>query len=115
MTELRKPAALITFKDLQGREVRVPLFPPKMTVGKMTDNDLCLSRDPAVSRRHCEVRVQGSDLVLYDLGSSNGTYVNGQRLHPREIRILRNGDQLRLGKLVILVSYHHPGEELMLG
>ncbi|MCB9783942.1 MAG: FHA domain-containing protein [Candidatus Omnitrophica bacterium] len=80
MTELRKPAALITFKDLQGREVRVPLFPPKMTVGKMTDNDLCLSRDPAVSRRHCEVRVQGSDLVLYDLGSSNGTYVDGKRI-----------------------------------
>ncbi len=80
MGEPRRPAALITFKDLQGREVRVPLYPPQMTIGKTTDNDLCLSRDQAVSRRHCQIEVDGPSLVLTDLGSSNGTYVDGKRI-----------------------------------
>lgn len=80
MTAPRTPAALVTFKDLQGREVRVPLYPPRMTIGKSADNDLSLSKDQAASRRHCEIEVTPQGLVLSDLGSSNGTYVDGRRI-----------------------------------
>ncbi|MAU10419.1 MAG: hypothetical protein CL607_11395 [Anaerolineaceae bacterium] len=107
-------------------ELRPQLRNHELVLGRSTDNspmapDIDLSAlgaaEAGVSRLHVALRyhVDDSALQLYDLGSSNGTFVNGQRLHPREIRILRNGDQLRLGKLVILVSYHHPGEELMMG
>ncbi|MCA9881877.1 MAG: FHA domain-containing protein [Anaerolineae bacterium] len=106
-------------------ELRPQLRNHELVVGRKTDNspmapDIDLSNlgasEAGVSRLHVALRYEGEDsaLQIYDLGSSNGTFVNGQRLHPREVRILRNGDQLRLGKLVVLVSYQHPGEELMM-
>ncbi|QPC82518.1 FHA domain-containing protein [Phototrophicus methaneseepsis] len=107
-------------------ELRPQLRNHELVLGRSTSNspmspDVDLTSTGAaeagVSRLHVAVRYEPQDsaLQIYDLGSANGTFVNGQRLHPREVRILRNGDQLRLGKLVIYVSYHHPGEELILG
>lgn len=67
-----------------------------------------------VSRLHLAIIYdnEAQALQVYDLGSSNGSYVNGQKLNPREKRILRNGDELRLGRLVMRVRYYHPGEEI---
>lgn len=64
-----------------------------------------------VSRQHVAIEYDhnGSAIQIHDLGSANGTYVNGQRLHPKEVRILRNGDELRLGRLIVMVKYRHPG------
>ncbi len=51
-----------------------------------------------VSRRHAEI-VQQSDLwFLQDLNSTNGTYINNQRVAPQSRQPLRSGDQIRLGK-----------------
>jgi pSer/pThr/pTyr-binding forkhead associated (FHA) protein len=47
-------------------------------------------------------------VVIVDLDSVNHTYINGQRLHPKEVRVLRDGDELRLGKLSIKVTFKHP-------
>jgi FHA domain len=58
-----------------------------------------------VSRLHAEIRRQDDTLVLVDLQSSNHSYVNGQCLHPHEVRALRPGDEIRLGKLVMKVSF----------
>lgn len=62
-----------------------------------------------VSRLHLTIRfeVATHTLSVFDLGSSNGSYINGQRLHPHEVRVLRDGDELRLGKLVISVRFKH--------
>lgn len=62
-----------------------------------------------VSRLHLTVRYQAryNTLSVFDLGSANGTYINGQRLHPQEVRVLRNGDELRLGRLVMNVIFLH--------
>ncbi len=62
-----------------------------------------------VSRLHLSIRYQHkhNTLSLFDLGSANGSYINGQRLHPHEVRVLRHGDELRLGKLVLRVAYRH--------
>ncbi len=62
-----------------------------------------------VSRLHLSVRYQPKyhTLSIFDLGSANGSYINGQRLHPHEVRVLRHGDELRLGRLMLTVAYRH--------
>jgi hypothetical protein len=57
-----------------------------------------------VSRRHLMITKEGNLLKVTDLGSTNGTYLNGVRLQPRQPRLLRTGDRLSLGQLVIRVS-----------
>jgi hypothetical protein len=63
-----------------------------------------------VSRLHLSLRYDPDHrtINILDMGSANGSYINGQRLHPHEIRILRHGDELRLGKLVLNVSFVRP-------
>ena len=62
--------------------------------------------EQGVSRRHAAiVRREGGALSLVDLGSDNGTYLNGQRLIPNQPRILRDGDEVRLGYLVLNIKF----------
>ncbi|NLX08317.1 MAG: FHA domain-containing protein [Chloroflexi bacterium] len=58
-----------------------------------------------ISRLHAGLKRQGDALVLTDLGSLNHTYINGQRLLPHEVRVLRDGDELRFGKLAVRVYF----------
>jgi FHA domain-containing protein len=60
-----------------------------------------------VSRLHLNIRYddRSRTISVSDMGSANGSYINGQRLHPHEVRVLRDHDELRLGKLVLLVSF----------
>ena len=62
--------------------------------------------EQGVSRRHAAiVRKEGGSLQIVDKGSPNGTFLNGQRLVAHQPRILRDGDELRLGKLVLSVHF----------
>ena len=54
--------------------------------------------DPEVSRRHATIREQGGSLAIEDLGSTNGTFVNDQRISV--VTVLRAGDVVRLGNTV---------------
>jgi hypothetical protein len=67
-----------------------------------------------VSRLHLTIRYDESDNVLkvYDLGSTNGTFINARKLHPREVRVLRNGDDIKLGRLIMNSVFFHPGDEI---
>lgn len=58
----------------------------------------------SVSRRHAGIFRQGKDVVVADLGSVNGTFVNGKRLDPYLPETLKDSDLLQLGKLLIEVS-----------
>jgi hypothetical protein len=62
-----------------------------------------------VSRLHLTLRYDAGHrtVSLLDNGSINGTYINGQRLHPHEVRVLRDADEIRLGRLVLLVFFRH--------
>ena len=65
------------------------------TIGLDPANDIVL-KDRIVSRRHASLTVRrGGDCFIKDLGSSNGTYVNGERLDARE-RFLHNGDKVSI-------------------
>lgn len=61
-----------------------------------------------VSRVHAAIRRNKGSLVLTDLGSKNGTFINGQRLLPEEIRVLRDGDELRVAHLTMKIFFHNP-------
>ncbi len=52
-----------------------------------------------VSRLHAALRRQGTTLVLTDMGSLNSTYINGQRVHAHEVRVIQDGDELQFGRL----------------
>lgn len=54
--------------------------------------------DPDVSRRHAEIQIVGAVLSIQDLGSTNGTFVNGERID--QPRSLRDGDEVRIGAVV---------------
>jgi hypothetical protein len=61
--------------------------------------------EKGISRAHAAVRRGEDTLTLVDLGSVNGTYLNGQRLAPNQPRVLRDGDEIRLGQLVIHIYF----------
>ena len=74
-----------------GRRVEIGETP--LVVGRMPECDVALS-DPNVSRRHAEVRRQGTGFVVVDLGSTNGTRVNGAQVKER---LLNNADEITVG------------------
>lgn len=73
----------------------------------LPDVDLSMydALDKGVSRIHLALSRDHDTVVVTDLGSANYTYLNGQRLLAHEPRILRDNDELRLGRLVIRVSF----------
>lgn len=66
----------------------------RITLGRRADNDVCLPH-PAVSGEHAAVVTLLADSFLEDLGSTNGTYVNGQLVQKH---FLRDGDMIELGR-----------------
>jgi hypothetical protein len=60
-----------------------------------------------VSRLHASLRRRDDMLTLEDLNSRNFTFINGQRLHPHEVRVVKDGDEIRLGKLTMKIVFKH--------
>lgn len=80
----------------------------EFTMGRVSENqpimpDIDLSPfkafDNGVSRLHAVIRNNAGNIVIMDLGSSNGTYINGMRIVPNIEQPLRHGDIVALGKL----------------
>jgi FHA domain-containing protein len=71
---------------------------PLIILGRGTDCDLRLV-DPGVSRHHAEIRVEDDEVVLVDLGSTNGTFVNGQ---PVRRITLTDGTRVTLGRTTLV-------------
>jgi hypothetical protein len=70
-----------------------------ITIGRDITNDIVIN-DPEVSRHHCRLTQGGGGYTVEDLGSTNGTFVNGQRLTGA--RPLSHGDTLGMGETVTL-------------
>lgn len=69
------------------------------------DLDQFNGTEKGVSRRHATIIRKDGSLNIVDAGSHNGTYLNGQRLIAHQPRILRDGDDIRLGFLVLRVKF----------
>ena len=89
------------------REITIDRFPIELgrgiAVGVRID-------DRWLSRRHCELSSDGDSIVARDLGSSHGTYVNGQRLTAAVI--LEEGDELQIGLSHFIVEYQEERAKL---
>ena len=68
-----------------------------VTIGRMPDSVMTLE-DPNVSRNHAEIRPSGGGFVLADLGSTNGTKINGVKVSER---VLQDGDELTFGSTTL--------------
>src|SRR6266850_2963683 len=77
----------------------VPLPPGEFVVGRDEAADLSFS-DDALSRRHCMVTFEEGEYRLQDCGSTNGTTLNGDRLHGK--RALRHGDRIGIGDTALV-------------
>ncbi len=63
------------------------------------------AQEKGVSRRHVTIMIEDETIKVMDMGSANCTFMNGQKLIPNQARILRDGDELRLGRLVMRVNF----------
>jgi pSer/pThr/pTyr-binding forkhead associated (FHA) protein len=72
-----------------------PAGPVPLTIGRAKDNDVVLAGDEFASAHHARIESQRDGVWVLDLGSTNGTFVNGARLDGR--RLLREGDLVQIG------------------
>ncbi|MBI2569136.1 MAG: FHA domain-containing protein [Candidatus Schekmanbacteria bacterium] len=79
------------------------LVKQELTIGREAGNEIVLPHRE-VSRKHCVVRVVGEMLSLEDLGSSNGTQINGKLAPAQGVQRLGEGDQIQIGPFLFLVS-----------
>jgi hypothetical protein len=82
-----------------GRTQEMPVRKQRMLFGRKED---CQVRIPvsSVSREHCELKVEDTRVTIRDLGSSNGTYINGERVQEHQ---LSAGDLIAVGPAVFVV------------
>lgn len=82
-----------------------PLENGVTVLGRGSDADVLID-DTGVSRHHAQVRVNSHTLTLEDLGSTNGTFVNGRRVHTQTIQA---GDEITIGRVTLQVIPPHQG------
>lgn len=99
-----------------GHRIRVP-FKSEILIGRQDpDNDSFPEVDltpygaaeKGVSRRHAKIVLNESELAIEDIGSVNGTFLNGYRIAPYQPMPLGSGDVLQLGTLVLQVYFDLP-------
>ena len=107
--------------EIDGAPAPILIYPKAETslgrrdpaTGTMPDVDLTTYAGyrMGVSRRHAVIRLNNKRLEVYDLGSSNGTSVNGVRLAPHQPYPLRDGDEVALGKMVMRAIFQSGGRK----
>jgi hypothetical protein len=111
--DITSPLGLkLTIPD-SGRDVEVPLT-KEVNIGRLDPAsgsfpEVDLSSDggleKGVSRLHAKITRRGREVFIKDLGSINGTLLNRKKLAPYLPRVLKSGDELQLGKLILRVSF----------
>lgn len=87
---------------IQGRDQgkRFELEEPRITIGRIAGNTIQL-RDTEISREHAQLEREDDQYRIADLGSSNGTFVNGKQVRESD---LVSGDQVQLGRTLLLYT-----------
>jgi pSer/pThr/pTyr-binding forkhead associated (FHA) protein len=90
--------SLVMFKT-DGTRRDFSVDKPRIVIGRTNSCDLRIPLS-SVSRQHCEIRIEGEEVKLRDLGSSNGTYHNSVRI--QEV-VLKPGDEVAIGPVIFNV------------
>lgn len=93
------PILKLTMRQGPRPDQTFELFKDVHTVGREAGNDIIIN-DPQISRHHARLTLQGSAYILEDLGSTNGSFVNGRRVTGPVA--LSAGDMIGLGDTVVL-------------
>ena len=76
----------------------------KTTIGRVEDNTFAIV-DPSISSHHCEVLLRGAEIVVRDLNSTNGTFINGEKVTET---VIKPGQILRLGQIEMRLESDAP-------
>jgi pSer/pThr/pTyr-binding forkhead associated (FHA) protein len=79
---------------------------PRIIIGRGNGCEVFLP-DPSVSHRHASIRQRGSDYVVIDEGSTNGTFAGSVRLSPQAPRVVTSGDLIRVGRVWLEIKVEH--------
>lgn len=93
---MQQPAITLTIQQGPQRGQSFSVTRDSITIGRVAGSDVVIN-DPEVSRRHASITWERGQPVIRDLGSTNGTFVNGVRLTGPQA--LRDGDTIGLGKV----------------
>lgn len=112
MTPMSGPPSVLLVVVRTGRQLRYQISDTLLigrtdtTKGVAPDIDLGPEGgyDAGVSRRHAVISLHNGRCMIEDLGSANGTFVNGKRLSPQAVAGLRSGDELVCGTLTLRVE-----------
>lgn len=88
---------------------QIPLVRGKSVIGRGSEADIRLD-DEMISRKHCEISWEDGKVTLRDLGSTNGTFVDGAALSNRP-KTIDSENRLQIGKMVLKVVFKDPSEE----
>jgi len=97
---------IFTDKNHAGRTYELIL--EKTTVGRGDQNTLVIS-DASLSAQHCEILLNGSEVIVRDLGSRNGTFVNGAKLTNQQSQ-MKSGQTVRFGAVEARLDLDGHGE-----
>ena len=102
----------ITLTHLNGKLPEIVVTNDNFVIGRSSDASDGAVPDASASRIHCKISQVGNKIAVIDLGSANGTFVNGSRLKSGEARYISDNDTLRIGKCDFLIKFP---KEFMLG
>src|SRR5215467_8170876 len=77
----------------------------QIVIGRSSDLDVVLAED-MVSRKHAKISTQGGKIVIEDLGSTNGTFVNGEKIKQAR---LKEGDRILIGTSILKLVQREAG------
>lgn len=98
---------IFTDKNYSGQVYE--LSREKTTVGRGDQNNLVI-RESSLSTVHCEIRVNGSEVIVRDLGSRNGTFINGVQLTNQQSQ-LKSGQAVRFGSVEARLELESPAKD----
>ncbi len=87
-----------------GRSAPDSILLPDVDLGRHSSH----KHQMGISRVHAMLRRDEDTLIISDVGSKNGTFINGTQLHAQEVRVLRDGDKVRLGDLELRIEFYEP-------
>lgn len=97
-TEITRPASTAKLVIINGKDAGQTFKLKDITSLGRADNNTVPLRDNKASRQHSKIQRKGKEYVIVDLNSSNGTYVNGERI---EEYVLSNGDEVQIGDSIL--------------